>query len=363
VDTICHKRSNDHTNDDAEYSSDAKRARTDNANSNANAISSDSSKDHFNYPQDIYKIDEIKNALVSSTFKHQKSIDTSSTTTIPISTLAPNLSTSASQTQLQSQPADQPQFQPNILEINSQLFFEFTTNNVYEYAIELAEPKNRFIYSYTRDNPQITIECGSIFDVETVDAIVNSIDTNFSFNGSFARTLLERCGRETVSQTGAYNVPLSFNHSNKTYEIRVTSAGKLDKAKCILNVCFRPFEFVTNEPEIHFKNTILNLLKYCIDNCIRSVALPPLGTGLLGYPASFVVKWLHECFQSFFLSYTCHSMQKIIIVLPSDTPQSNIFTQFYNELDNIKPSFESNILKFYFNKNFFFLFKHLFFRF
>lgn len=282
------------------------------------------------------KINEIKSNLESAALKHQKSIDATSMTTISIS-----LNSTECDSQIQSQLMSDSQTQE---QQPYQLIESYQIDNLLPYLLtdDTDEPKNSTIYSYARDNPQIRIECGSIFDVEPVGAIVNSIDPNFTFNGSFAKMLLDHCGRDTVTYSNNYGVPLAFDNTEKTYEIRVTSAGNLKNAKWILNICFRSFEFITNEPEIHFKNTIKKLLKYCIDNDISSIALPPLGTGLLGYPASYVVKWLHECFNSFFLSYTCHSMQKIIIVLPSETPQSNIFAQFFNELDNCKPAIEGN---------------------
>ena len=180
---------------------------------------------------------------------------------------------------------------------------------------------NTTVYKYSRSIPSIVVESGSILNSKC-SVIINSIgvDANkrANFLGNLAKQIINSGGNSLRKQLESIT-PVTYNQADKTYSIIKTDSGDLlintTNINTILHVHLMFFNYFNDASEIHFKNTVSNILEFAIKHNFSSIAFPALGCGSLLYPASFVAKWFDEVFQSFFMSYTCHSLNLVKIVL------------------------------------------------
>jgi O-acetyl-ADP-ribose deacetylase (regulator of RNase III) len=200
---------------------------------------------------------------------------------------------------------------------------------------------NIIVYNYPRSNPSIVIESGSIFNSKC-SIIVNSIgcdiNKNVSFQGNLTTQIISSAGYLVRHQMES-SKPLIFNSLDKTYSIIITDSGNLlqtNNIQTIFHVHLDNFDYINDTSEIHFKNTIVKILKLAVENNCESIAFPSMGCGELLYPSMFIVRWFDEVFKTFFLSYTCHSLKLIkIILFDNDRVVNSSFNKYFHIKENI----------------------------
>ncbi len=114
---------------------------------------------------------------------------------------------------------------------------------------------------------------GDLTEME-VEIIVNAANTELIHGGGVARTIAEKAGKELMEESKKIGFVLIG-------EFAVTTAGNL-KAKKIIHI---PTIDYKNNKKITFKElgeAWRKTLNYCKENKFKSIAVPLLGTGVVG---------------------------------------------------------------------------------
>ena len=195
--------------------------------------------------------------------------------------------------------------------------------------------KESLIFYYEHTRLRVTVEKGSVFECN-VDVVVNSINTSLDPNYSLTATLAKLIGDEFKNQLKNYS-SLQYIHNLAIYQFAITT-NHFNQSKNVtfgnvFNCCINDFDYTSDMSEIHYKNTILELLKLAEHFKLTSIAIPVIGCGQKKYPPHLVVKWIDEAIKKYMLSYNCmSSLETIRIVLDKSNPSViEPFQRYYNE--------------------------------
>src|SRR4030042_65210 len=107
-----------------------------------------------------------------------------------------------------------------------------------------------------------------------VDAIVNAANNKLVMGGGVAGAIKKK-GGELIEEEAMKKGPIAIG------EAVATSAGKL-KAKYVIHAATMAMDFVTDE--IKIRNSCKNALRVAEELKVKSIAFPPLGCGVGGFP-------------------------------------------------------------------------------
>jgi O-acetyl-ADP-ribose deacetylase (regulator of RNase III) len=208
-----------------------------------------------------------------------------------------------------------------------------------------AQLKDSPIFNYEHYRPRITIEKGSVFECN-VDVVVNSINTSLDPNYSLTQAFTKLIGDDFKNQLKNYS-SLKYVRNLAIYQFAITT-NHFNQSKNIpfgnvLNCCINDFDYTSDLSEIHYKNTILELLKLTEQYKLSSIAIPVIGCSKKNYPPHLVVKWIDEAIKKYMLSYSYIStLETIRIILDKSNPSVvDSFQRYYNEklsIQNLLPS-------------------------
>lgn len=171
---------------------------------------------------------------------------------------------------------------------------------------------------------RIILAKGDITEFD-VDAVVNAANTDLILGAGVAGAIRKKGGpsiQEECDKIG--RIPLG--------EAAVTKAGNL-KAKFVIHAAAMGFkEDCTKES---LKNAVLNSLKRCVENGIKSVAFPAIGMGIGGFPLNEGSKILLQTIISFLSENSIP--EKVYIILFD----GKIFDVFKREFENLMKDFEN----------------------
>ncbi|KAI0233840.1 Protein mono-ADP-ribosyltransferase PARP9 [Lamellibrachia satsuma] len=136
----------------------------------------------------------------------------------------------------------------------------------------------------------ITISlCKSEIAKEKVDGIVNSTNRQLQLERGYVSKALLDIGGQTLQNECQQKAP----HGVKSGEVVVTSGGKLNCKFVIHGACCR-WDGGTGGSEKVLRMLLANCFHEADNNKMTSVAIPPIGTGNLGFEAHFVAKVMRE---------------------------------------------------------------------
>ena len=195
--------------------------------------------------------------------------------------------------------------------------------------------KESLIFYYEHTRLKVTVEKGSVFECN-VDVLVNSINATLDPNYSLTATLAKLIGDDFKNQLKNYS-SLQYIYNLAIYQFAITT-NHFNQSKNVtfgnvFNCCINDFDYTSDLSEIHYKNTILELLKLTEQYRLKSIAIPVIGCGQKKYPPHLVVKWIDEAIKKYMLSYNCmSSLDSIRIILDkSNTSVVDSFQRYYNE--------------------------------
>ena len=206
--------------------------------------------------------------------------------------------------------------------------------------------KDSLIFNYDHYRPKITIEKGSVFECN-VDVVVNSINRDLDLDYSLTPTFAKLIGDGFKNQLENYS-SLKYIQNLAIYQFAITT-NHFNQSKNVtfgnvFNCCINDFNYISDMSEIHYKNTILELLKLAEHFKLTSIAIPVIGCGQKKYPPHLVVKWIDEAIKKFMLTYTyMSSLETIRIILDKSNPSLiESFHRYYNEKSSIQNLLPSN---------------------
>ncbi|KAK3577211.1 hypothetical protein CHS0354_030482 [Potamilus streckersoni] len=146
---------------------------------------------------------------------------------------------------------------------------------------------------------------------EQVDVIVCSVDKSLNLRHGHVSSSLDEASGNMLQMECMMNYPNGI----KNREIAVINAGSLSCQKVFL--ISLPKCVTGNNQEIRM--VMQRCLKKANRDNYKSMAIPALGTGYLGYPAETVAKTMFDCAKDFSTNKAPLHLQKVIIVVhPSD---------------------------------------------
>ena len=160
---------------------------------------------------------------------------------------------------------------------------------------------------------------------ETTDAIVNAANAHLSHGGGVAGAILRRGGIEIQRESEAWVRQYGLvTHDHPAY----TKAGNLP-CKYIIHAV-GPIWGSGDEDKklasaIHGSLTLANQLK------LTSIAIPPIATGIFGYPKELASTVIFQSIQHYCLSNPFSSL-KIVHLTILDAPTLSIFLPAFNRL-------------------------------
>lgn len=130
----------------------------------------------------------------------------------------------------------------------------------------------------------IVVKWGDLLE-EKVEVIVNSIgsDPKYGFGGMIGKCIVKECG-EGIIDEAIQETQNIFGGAEITIGNFVsTSAGKSKNHRFVLHAV------APNYTDDNSKKTLANLIKkiltFCHENKVESISMPPIGSGVLGFPA------------------------------------------------------------------------------
>ena len=131
---------------------------------------------------------------------------------------------------------------------------------------------------------EITLELGNILDAK-VDVIVNPTSSKLTLNwGSLSKNVLSSAGLGIQAEC-----TLKYPNGIDSDQVAITSAGNLTRIKSLFHITCPPFANVESSGK-SLSKIITNCLNELTKMNLSSIAIPSIGAGGLGYPASLVAK-------------------------------------------------------------------------
>ncbi|XP_006818625.1 uncharacterized protein LOC102809489 [Saccoglossus kowalevskii] len=173
---------------------------------------------------------------------------------------------------------------------------------------------------------QIRIYDGNILD-ETVDAIVCPVNEQMKPSCDIAVAIVKEAGPDVRKEIDAY----SKRHGQlRTSHVTATSAGKLPTTLILHAVCPRWSEANPEWSSNFLSDTYRNILETTHKYAAISIAIPPLGTGLLGFPRQLGGEIACTAVVSFLKRNPKTSVRDIRLV-SDDAELANKFTNIFNK--------------------------------
>ncbi|MCX7830018.1 MAG: macro domain-containing protein [Acidobacteria bacterium] len=170
---------------------------------------------------------------------------------------------------------------------------------------------------------RIKIKLGDITEFEG-EAIVNAANTDLILGGGVAGA---------IKKKGGFSIQEECNKIGKIAlgEAALTKAGNL-KAKFVIHAAAMGFDEKCTEESL--KSAVLNSLKVCKEEKIKSVAFPAIGMGIAGFPMDKGSEILLETILSFLLENNFPEEVSIILY------DKKSFDIFKNKFDKILLGFQ-----------------------
>ena len=187
--------------------------------------------------------------------------------------------------------------------------------------------KGRMGIDVTLHVGMIYVASGDLLNQE-VEVIANSIGENVKagFGGQIGRCIVKACGEDIITE--AYDqAVLNFKSGNVPIGKFVsTSAGNSEKHKFILH-CVCP-NFSDANSEAILTQLIQDVFQFCHDNNVESISVPPMSSGVLGFPTKNCAKCFFEGIMNFLESVnmtTCMKKMYIVVYEEDKAKVSNCF--------------------------------------
>lgn len=141
------------------------------------------------------------------------------------------------------------------------------------------------ILEKTVNNRSFKLVNGSIID-EPVDAIVNPANENLSHGGGLAG-LIVKTGGVKIQEESYKKAPV------RTGSAVFTGAGKL-KFKYIIHSVGPIYRGGHNNEAVLLASAVLSALKVADNLSLKSISMPPISTGIFGYPVEPAIRIISE---------------------------------------------------------------------
>jgi len=165
-------------------------------------------------------------------------------------------------------------------------------------------------YEYEYLGGQILqVRIGDITD-ESVDVIVNEANSNLQHSRGIAGAIAQRGGRDIQHQSDRW---IRKYGPVPPGGVAVTEAGSLHAKRVIHAV--GPIWRGGNSNEDHeYWDAVWHALEWVHKNKFKSLAVPPLGVGPLGFPKERCAYLLVDCISKFFLQHPKSKLREIRLV-------------------------------------------------
>jgi hypothetical protein len=187
------------------------------------------------------------------------------------------------------------------------------------------QKENETVYEYTRENPNIKIESGTIVNCKTISS-VNLVEKNLNviytdFNDIF--------GSQLKNQLSKYN-ELKFVADESIYQIAITNHVPKNKYLHVLfNVCIDSYDYTSDKSEISFKSLIKNVLRLVDEIRCESISFPIIFWTDKSYPEYLLVKWFDQSINDYLNANTSHSIKTICVLLDDSRNDQECFKNYY----------------------------------
>ncbi|XP_070564853.1 uncharacterized protein [Ptychodera flava] len=142
---------------------------------------------------------------------------------------------------------------------------------------------DHFARSYLLSSKEIKMRIftGDIVE-ETVDILINPVNEQLHPSCDIAVTIVKAAGRTVQREANAY---IKRYGSLKAGEVAITSAGNLESVTLIIHAVSPRWSEANTEWSANLlSETYRNIFEMTHKYAAVSIAMPPLGTGLLGFP-------------------------------------------------------------------------------
>ena len=188
----------------------------------------------------------------------------------------------------------------------------------------------------------VKIHKGSITDeILKVDAIVNSTSKNLELNnGQLSRAIFNAAGEQIQNElTKNYPDGIEYN------QVAVSTNGKLKDKKFIFHCSISDWNQTNQDSSrIQLKAILFELLKEANRRKLNSIAIPAMGTGILGYPKNLIPKFMYESVHDYLKENSNQLKDIYFVVFPGDAETLRSFEKYISE-SNLQKSSEYKIDK------------------
>jgi O-acetyl-ADP-ribose deacetylase (regulator of RNase III) len=147
----------------------------------------------------------------------------------------------------------------------------------------LKENKRKEVAKGKLSKRMIVIKHGDLLE-EHVEVIVNSVgaEIKFGFGGMIGKCIVKECGEEIVQEAIQETLSIFGGSDIKTGKFVSTSAGKSKNHKFVLHAVAP--NYTDDDSEKILSDLIKDILAFCHENKVESISMPPIGSGVLGFP-------------------------------------------------------------------------------
>ncbi|RUS17975.1 hypothetical protein BC937DRAFT_89291 [Endogone sp. FLAS-F59071] len=151
-----------------------------------------------------------------------------------------------------------------------------------KYQADILFPKREFHVTIRSTNQVIEATLGDIA-LEKVDAIVNASNSRLDHSAGMAKTIADAAGQQFIDDCRNY---ITQYGTIPTGQAIGTSAGDLQKngVKFVIHAVGPVWKSGTNNEKEYLFAAISNALTYANTKGCKTVALPPVSTGIYGFP-------------------------------------------------------------------------------
>lgn len=143
--------------------------------------------------------------------------------------------------------------------------------------------KDREIIKRKKSKRMIYVASGDLLGQE-VEVIVNSIGSNVKsgFGGAIGGCIVKACGQDIIQEAHDQAVTIFGSGDVPVGKFVSTSAGNSTKHTFVLH-CVCP-NFSDKNCQKILTQLIQDVFKFCHDNNVESISVPPMSSGVLGFP-------------------------------------------------------------------------------
>jgi O-acetyl-ADP-ribose deacetylase (regulator of RNase III) len=180
---------------------------------------------------------------------------------------------------------------------------------------------------------EVTLSLGMIYVAsgdllnQEVEVIANSIGGNVKggFGGMIGRCIVKACGEDIITEAHNQAVANFGTGDVPVGKFVSTSAGNSGKHKFILH-CVCPNFSDANSEKI-LTQLIQDVFQFCHDNNVESISVPPMSSGVLGFPTENCAKCFFKGIMNFLeaVNMTTCMKKMYIVVYEEDKAKVSIY--------------------------------------